>query len=117
MTIFPSKEIELNASGSFVDESCEIPQFSDQGKHPISKILTAGMESRQNILFFSPKVESILMITNGRVMACNVPHLGYDEDVDPDFKNPLLLRALGSQCLTAIPYFPARGSFRPIAFF
>ena len=61
------------------------------------------MEGRQNILFFSPNVESILMILNGRVMTCNVPHLGYDEETDPDFKKPLLIGALGSQCLKTIP--------------
>ena len=103
MVKFSKSALDLCTSGSFVDESIEPPDVLDSPTHPIRRVLNASAEERKNIYIFSPKVESVLLINNGRVVTANVPQIGYDEVVDPNFAKPLVIAAMGSQCQTTSP--------------
>ena len=103
MLPFPLSALDRASSGSFVDETSDIPVFIDPMEHPIYKILSANFKARKNIYLFSPQVESILLIHNGRVMTCNVPHMGFDSETDKNFSKPLLVGALGSECSKTLP--------------
>ena len=100
---FSKSAYALCTSGSFVDEGVEPHDYGDSPTHPVLRVLRASAEERKNLYIFSPQVESIIMINNGRVVTANVPQIGYDESVDPTFTKPLVVCAMGSQCQTTTP--------------